>query len=90
MLCACVPACTKQMSLPRVKKYMNDVKMPVVAAVKHGRGYAGGDSGIVKTLDQPVYMVTVIGDTVHALDRDGKTLTIQVRPAADLSTKPTC
>ena len=44
------------------------------------RWRAGGDSGIVKTLDQPVYIVTVIGDTVHALDRDGKTLTIQARP----------
>ena len=39
----------------------------------------GGDSGIVKTLDQPVYVFSVVGDTVHALDRDGKALSIPVR-----------
>jgi Coatomer WD associated region len=39
----------------------------------------GGDSGIVRTLEQPVYVVTVAGDKIHALDRDGKTCTIQAR-----------
>lgn len=39
----------------------------------------GGDSGIVKTLDQPVYIFAVVGEVVHALDRDGKALTIPVR-----------
>ena len=38
-----------------------------------------GDSGIVKTLDQPVYIVAVVGDKLHVLDREGKTKTIQVR-----------
>jgi coatomer subunit alpha len=38
-----------------------------------------GDSGIVRTLDQPVYLVAVTGDKIHALDREGKTRTIQVR-----------
>ena len=40
----------------------------------------GGDSGIVRTLDQPIYVMTVVGDKIHALDREGKTKTVQVRP----------
>jgi coatomer subunit alpha len=39
---------------------------------------AHGDSGIVRTLDHPIYVVTVAGEAIHALDREGKTVTIQV------------
>ena len=38
-----------------------------------------GDSGIVRTLENPVYVVSVVGDVIHALDREGKTATIKVR-----------
>ncbi|KAJ7564293.1 hypothetical protein O6H91_02G011500 [Diphasiastrum complanatum] len=39
-----------------------------------------GDSGIVKTLDVPVYITRVSGSTVHCLDREGKNRTIQIDP----------
>lgn len=37
-----------------------------------------GDSGIVKTLDVPVYITKVSGNTIHCLDRDGKARAIVV------------
>jgi coatomer subunit alpha len=37
-----------------------------------------GDSGIIRTLENPVYVVMVLGDIVHALDRDGKTAQLTV------------
>lgn len=38
-----------------------------------------GDNGIIRTLDTPLYITRVAGNTIYALDRDGKTRTIQVR-----------
>eukprot|EP00798_Chlamydomonas_sp_ICE-L_P024536 gene24537-10141_t len=37
-----------------------------------------GDSGIIRTLDVPVYITRVIGNVVHALDREGKNRQMQV------------
>lgn len=38
-----------------------------------------GDSGIICTLDVPVYITRVAGSSLHCLDRDGKTRQIQVK-----------
>lgn len=38
-----------------------------------------GDSGIIRTLEVPVYITRVSGSSLHCLDRDGKTRQIQVR-----------
>ena len=43
-----------------------------------------GDSGIVRTLDTPVYITRVAGATLHCLDRDGKNRQIQARARARL------
>ena len=37
-----------------------------------------GDSGIIRTLEVPVYITRVAGTSLHCLDRDGKTRQIQV------------
>mmetsp|Transcript_49934 Transcript_49934/g.159794 ORF Transcript_49934/g.159794 Transcript_49934/m.159794 type:complete len:1224 (+) Transcript_49934:158-3829(+) len=37
-----------------------------------------GDSGIIRTLDVPVYITKVVGNVVHCLDRDGKNRQIQI------------
>ncbi|TKY49936.1 Coatomer subunit alpha-1 [Spatholobus suberectus] len=37
-----------------------------------------GDSGIIKTLDVPIYMTKVSGNTIFCLDRDGKKQTIVI------------
>ncbi|KAF6256969.1 COPI alpha subunit C-terminus-domain-containing protein [Scenedesmus sp. NREL 46B-D3] len=37
-----------------------------------------GDSGIIRTLDVPLYITRVSGSTIHALDRDGKARAVQV------------
>ena len=39
-----------------------------------------GDSGIIRTLDNAVYVTKVIGNVVHCLDRDGKNRRIQIDP----------
>ncbi len=39
-----------------------------------------GDSGIIRTLEVPVYITRVSGSSLHCLDRDGKTRQIQVSP----------
>jgi len=38
------------------------------------------DNGIIRTLDQPVYLTKVKGKNVHCLDRDGKTRIISIDP----------
>ena len=38
-----------------------------------------GDNGIIRTLDTPLYITRIAGNTIYALDRDGKTRAIQVR-----------
>jgi coatomer protein complex subunit alpha (xenin) len=40
----------------------------------------GGDNGIIKTLDQPVYLTRVKGQVVHCLDRNAKPRTIPIDP----------
>ena len=40
-----------------------------------------GDSGIIRTLDVPVYITRVAGSMLHCLDREGKVRQIQVRPS---------
>lgn len=40
----------------------------------------GGDNGIIKTLDQPVYLTRVKGQVVHCLDRTAKPRTIAIDP----------
>lgn len=42
-----------------------------------------GDSGIIRTLDVPVYITKVFGSTIYCLDRDGKNRQIQARPSPD-------
>ena len=37
-----------------------------------------GDSGIIRTLETPVYLTKVFGNTVYCLDRDGKNRQIQI------------
>ncbi|PNH11699.1 Coatomer subunit alpha-1 [Tetrabaena socialis] len=37
-----------------------------------------GDSGIIRTLESPLYVTRVAGGVVHALDREGKNRSIQV------------
>lgn len=39
-----------------------------------------GDNGIIKTLEQPIYLTRVKGKTVHCLDRDGKARSIPIDP----------
>ncbi|CAG8819946.1 19700_t:CDS:10, partial [Gigaspora margarita] len=39
-----------------------------------------GDNGIIRTLDQPVYLTKVKGKNVHCLDRDGKNRVISIDP----------
>ncbi|GAA5944936.1 coatomer subunit alpha [Sporobolomyces koalae] len=39
-----------------------------------------GDNGIIKTLDQPVYLTRVRGKAVHCLTRDAKPQTIPIDP----------
>ena len=39
-----------------------------------------GDSGIIRTLEVPVYITRISGSSLHCLDRDGKTRQIQVTP----------
>ncbi|KAK8854513.1 hypothetical protein IAR55_003252 [Kwoniella newhampshirensis] len=39
-----------------------------------------GDNGIIKTLDQPVYLTRVKGQIVHCLDRTAKPRTITIDP----------
>ncbi|KAG0232011.1 hypothetical protein BGW42_008522 [Actinomortierella wolfii] len=39
-----------------------------------------GDNGIIKTLDQPIYLTRIKGKFVHCLDRDGKTRSIPIDP----------
>ena len=36
-----------------------------------------GDSGIVRTLDNPVYLTKVFGNVIYCLDRDGRNRQIQ-------------
>ena len=38
-----------------------------------------GDSGIIRTLDVPVYITKVSNQVLFALDREGKNRQIQVR-----------
>lgn len=38
-----------------------------------------GDSGIIQTLDVPVYITKVFGNVIFCLDREGKNRQIQVR-----------
>ncbi|KAI9497476.1 coatomer protein alpha subunit [Zychaea mexicana] len=39
-----------------------------------------GDSGIIRTLEQPVYLTRVKGKTLYALDREAKPRTIKIDP----------
>ncbi|KAI8065150.1 coatomer WD associated region-domain-containing protein [Gongronella butleri] len=39
-----------------------------------------GDNGIIRTLDQPVYLTRVKGRTLYILDRDGKARSVNIDP----------
>ncbi|CED82220.1 coatomer protein subunit alpha [Phaffia rhodozyma] len=39
-----------------------------------------GDTGIIKTLDQPIYLTRIKGKIVHCLDRAGRPRTIEIDP----------
>ncbi|KAI3654581.1 hypothetical protein MP228_000635 [Amoeboaphelidium protococcarum] len=39
-----------------------------------------GDNGIIRTLDQPVYVVNSFGSQIHALNRDARLVTMNVDP----------
>ena len=41
---------------------------------------AHSDNGIIRTLDQPIYLTRIKGKNVYCLDRDGKTRTIAIDP----------
>ena len=45
-----------------------------------------GDSGIIRTLDVPVYITKVFGNTIYCLDRDGKNRQIEVHTSPPRST----
>ena len=49
---------------------------------------ANGDSGIVRTLETPIYITKVFGDLLFCLDRDGKHRQIQVGASASQLGKP--
>jgi coatomer protein complex subunit alpha (xenin) len=38
------------------------------------------DNGIIRTLDQPLYVAGIIGNTVYTLDRDSKPREISIDP----------
>lgn len=38
------------------------------------------DNGIIRTLDQPVYLTRVKGKTIHCLDRSARPRTISIDP----------
>jgi len=40
-----------------------------------------GDSGIIRTLDNPIYLTKVFGNIVYCLDRDGRSRQIQFDPS---------
>ena len=40
-----------------------------------------GDSGIIRTLDTPLYVVRAAAGAVTALDRDGRVRTLGIEPA---------
>jgi Coatomer WD associated region len=42
--------------------------------------YTGSDNGIIRTLDQPVYLTRVKGKTIHCLDRSARPRTISIDP----------
>lgn len=44
-----------------------------------------GDSGIIRTLDVPLYITKVFNNVVYALDREGKNRQIQVGPGTALA-----
>lgn len=39
-----------------------------------------GDKGIIRTLEQPIYLTKISGKSVHCLDRDGKLRVITIDP----------
>ncbi|KZT60918.1 Coatomer, alpha subunit [Calocera cornea HHB12733] len=39
-----------------------------------------GDNGIIKTLDQPIYLTRIKGKTIHCLDRSARPRTIMIDP----------
>ncbi|VVB09774.1 unnamed protein product [Arabis nemorensis] len=41
-------------------------------------GFPNGDSGIIKTLDVPIYITKVAGNTIFCLDREGKNRVITI------------
>jgi coatomer protein complex subunit alpha (xenin) len=41
---------------------------------------SNSDTGIIKTLDQPVYLTRIKGKIVHCIDRSGKPRTIEIDP----------
>ena len=41
-----------------------------------------GDSGIIRTLEVPVYVTKVAGDVIHCLDRDGRNRQIKASGSA--------
>jgi len=45
-----------------------------------GSKLTGSDNGIIKTLEQPVYLTRVKGNVIHCLDRSAKPRTITIDP----------
>jgi coatomer protein complex subunit alpha (xenin) len=41
---------------------------------------SNSDTGIIKTLEQPVYLTRIKGKIVHCIDRSGKPRTIEIDP----------
>ena len=51
---------------------------------------ANGDSGIIRTLDVPVYITKVFGNSIFCLDRDGKNVQLQVGQLLPCRVLPRC
>ncbi len=49
-----------------------------------------GDSGIIRTLEMPLYITRIANNVVYALDREGKNRQIQVRGTATLACATCC
>lgn len=59
----------------------DDIGIFVYSTLNHIK-YAlpNGDNGIIRTLDQPVYLTRVKGKNVYCLDRDGKSRVMTIDP----------
>lgn len=72
-------ACTVHETI-RVKSAAWDDKGVLIYTTLNHIKYclSNGDSGVIRTLDVPVYVTQVVGDSIFCLDRDGHNKVIQI------------